>query len=537
MKNEIISTQMLLLLFLAFSAVTCKTAPQEQPQKPNIIFFIADDMYPEMFNCLPEGNGLNLTPNLDRLATEGVLMSNTYVTSPVCTPSRYNCLTGKYASRATNSSFVEYTKEQEWQTVIHWNTFITPNDKALPHYLKELGYTTGFAGKNHAMEGPKMYQFPDYWADAKSPEIDAKVKENYQRSVKAILDNGFDYAGGVYHDNPNFVGLGELAVQNTDWIAEAGLNFIEQNYKNPFYLYFATTIPHQPGEQERSWNANPLITANGYLDKAPDVLPARHTIPERTKAAGLEGKGKENLLWLDDALGAIIHKLEEKEILDNTIIFFFNDHGQKAKGTLYQGGVMSPCIVWKSGGFTCGNVSNAIVQNIDFAPTILDMAGGNTQKKAFDGKSFKSVLEGENPDTLRTLFFELGYARAIIKGDYKYLAVRYPDYAENMSKKDRAKALENYNAPRIIKKMGIVNPENPMAPYSHFSVVPGGEQAEHESYGKLPGYFDRDQLYNLKEDPNEEENLVNKEEYQNILLELKAELEKYLLQLPGKFDL
>jgi arylsulfatase A-like enzyme len=531
------------LLALAFIFVNCSSSnkPSDQntetAKQPNIIFFIADDMYPEMFNCLPEGKGQNLTPNIDRLAKEGVLMSNQYVVSPVCTPSRYNCLTGRYASRATNDAFVEFTEKQEGQTVIHWNSFITTNDKALPHYLKELGYTTGFCGKNHAMEAEQMYKFPDYWVDPKAPEIKAKVEENYQKSVKAILDNGFDYAGAVYHDNPNFVGLGHLAVQNTDWIAQAGLEFIDQNKDKPFYLYFATTIPHHPTEPERSWNANPLITANGFLEKAPDVLPARHTIAERTKAAGLEGKHKENLLWLDDALGALFNKLEEHDILDNTIIFFFNDHGQKAKGSLYQGGVVSPSLVWKKGGFKCGNVCETLVQNIDFAPTILEMAGGKVAENQFDGKSFKANLEGEAADSDRTFFFELGFARAIIKGDYKYYAVRYPDYADKRTKEERAEILEAYNAPRRIKKMGLANPDDPMAPYSHFSVIPGGQLAEHESYGKLPAYFDRNQLYNLKDDPTEQKNLADDEAYREIYKELKAELKKHLDEMPGKFEL
>lgn len=81
--------------------------------------------------------------------------------------------------------------------------------------------------------------------------------------------------------------------------------------------------------------------------------------------------------------------------------------------------------------------------------------------------------------------------------------------------------------------MGLANSENPMAPYSHFSVVPGGQLAEHESYGKLPAYFDRDQLYNLKDDPTEQNNLVNDEASQKIYKELKAELKKHLDEMPG----
>lgn len=522
-----------LIIFLLFVLTTFSS---EKPQKPNIIFFIADDMYPEMFNCLPQGKGKNLTPNLDRLASEGVIMQNQYVVSPVCTPSRYNCLTGNYASRSTCKPFLNKTRHEEGQTVIQWNSFITQNDKILPHYLKELGYTTGMVGKNHVIEANGLHGFPDFKAPASDPEVKRKVDENYQKVQQAILNCGFDYADGIYHNNPDFIGVEELAVQNLDWTTEAGLNFIDQSKDKPFFLYFATTIPHGPTNAKRSWEADPRITAKGYLDKAPDVLPARNLLTKRLREAGIEGREKENVLWLDDVLGTLIRKLEENSILDNTIIFFFNDHGQHAKGTLYQGGVLNPAIVWKKGGFECGHTSNASILNVDFAPTILEIAGAKKPDDAFDGKSFKSVLEGTNFESRESLFFELGYGRAVIKGDFKYYALRYPDYANSWTAAQRDSVLNAYNKTREFRNMAIVN-RDPEKPFSHLEVVPGGGQAEHESYGKLPAYFDADQLYNLKDDPDEMNNLATNPNHQKLLSEMKKELQKYLDDLPGKFEL
>ena len=523
-------------VFYLILVVFMACAPKQQTPKPNIIFFIADDMYPEMFNCLPQGKGKNLTPALDRLASGGVILENQYVVSPVCTPSRYNCLTGNFASRAANRQFLNKTKNEEGQTVIQWNTFITENDKILPHYLKELGYTTGMVGKNHVIEANGLKSFPDFSADANDPEIKEKVAENYRIVRQAVLRSGFDYADGLYHNNPNFIGVEELAVQNMDWIAEAGLKFIDQNKDNPFFLYFATTIPHGPTNRERSWGANPLITAKGYLDEAPDVLPARNTLTERLREAGITGHGKENVLWLDDALNALIKKLEEHGILNNTIIFFFNDHGQHAKGTLYQGGVLNPSIVWRQGGFQCGNLVGTPVSNVDFAPTILELAGAELEGDEFDGKSFKALLDSKKLQPRESLFFELGYARAVIKGNYKYYAVRYPSYATKMTEEERTKKLEAYNRGREFRNMRIVN-RDPAKPFSHLETVPGGGEAENQSYGKLPGYFDADQLYNLEEDPHELKNLANDPEYADILKEMKTELQKYLDDLPGNFNL
>ncbi len=511
---------------------------QKPDQRPNIIFFIADDMYPEMLNCLPQGKGENLTPNLDRLAREGVLMVNQYVTSPVCSPSRYSCLTGKYASRATNTSFVNFTKRNEGQTVIQWNTHLTAKDKALPHYLQEAGYTTGMVGKNHVIEAYDLQTFADYNADPQTPVNREKIESNYQKARTAILNCGFDYADAIYHNNPNFIGLAELAVHNLDWIAAAGLDFIEAHHSDPFFLYFATTVPHGPTADDRAWNADPHITAQGILDVAPTVLPPRHTIPERLVAAGLQGKGKENLLWLDDALGALIDKLESLKVLDNTIIFFFNDHGQHAKGTLYHGGAVSPSIIWKQGGFPAGSVLKTKVANIDFAPTILDLSKTDFDPSIFDGQSFASTLfgEAENLQNDRSLFFELGFARAIIQNDYKYLAVRYPEYASQRSDAERAEVLEQYNERRRFQNRHIVNTDRTQ-PYSHLTLIPGGMEAENESYGTRPGYFDLDQLYYLKDDPGEINNLANDPKYQDVLKGLRAELQEYLDNLPGKFDL
>ncbi|MCK5172618.1 MAG: sulfatase-like hydrolase/transferase, partial [Planctomycetes bacterium] len=137
------------------------TAKKTKPVKPNIIFFIADDMRPEMFNCLGQGKGRNLTPNIDRLVSEGTILTNQHVVSPVCTPSRYNCLTGRYASRATNEEFTSFTRKNDGQTVIQWNSFMTSKDVTLAKLLKRGGYTTGMVGKNHVVEVKDFYQFPD----------------------------------------------------------------------------------------------------------------------------------------------------------------------------------------------------------------------------------------------------------------------------------------------------------------------------------------------------------------------------------------
>lgn len=518
-----------------FSAALLAGAAVSTAERPNIVFFIADDMRPEMFNCLPQGKGKNLTPNLDRLAREGTRLTGQHVVSPVCTPSRYNCLTGRYASRATNPAFINSTERNEGQTVVGFNTHIMPDDVTLPRLLQQAGYKTGLAGKNHVIQAWGMESFPNYEGSAKDPENAAILERNYQTVRQKILNCGFDAAESVYHNNPSYIGLFEVAVQNMDWITQGGLNIIDRFKDDPFFLYFATTVPHGPANEARSWGADPLITARGYLDEAPNVQPPRSTIAERLNAAGLPVNNQTaNMLWLDDALGALIDRLETHGVLNHTVIFFFSDHGQNAKGTLYQGGVYDPSIVWKAGGFPCGSQTDALLSNVDFAPTILDLAGVAFDENAFDGKSFAPILNGEAPPQERVLYHELGYTRAIRKGDWKYLAVRYPDRYENMPLAERKAALEKWNAERRMRHQLVVT-EDPTAPFSHLTPVPGGGGAEFASTGKRPGYYDRDQLYNLAADPGEQVNLAGKPEYAAKLAEMKDLLEKHVQRLPGTF--
>ena len=532
-KNLILTAWIILLVPVALGLAA--DAPRAAG-RPNIVFFIADDMLPKHFNCLPEGRGKNLTPNIDRLWQEGTVMTGMHVASPICTPSRYNVLTGNYASRARNDFFRQRT-EREGQTVVEFNTHIVKGDITLQRLLNKAGYATGMVGKNHVVEVTDLKRFPDFDASARDPENVSRLKANHDHVCQALRETGFDYVDRVYHNNPDFLGLHEVAVQNMEWITEGGLKFIEQHQDRPFFLYFATTVPHAPSNAERSWNADPHITAVGYLDEPPDVQPPRSTIPQRLTAAGLPvDDDRANMLWLDDAVGALLNKLEEIGQLDNTVFFFFSDHGQMSKGTVYQGGVHDPCIVWRKGGFPAGSMSDALVHITDFAPTMLDMAGVEHADVRFDGESFLPYLQGKEQEPGRALYFELGYARGIRIGNWKYMAIRYPEAVENMSMEERKRVLEEWNAERRRKHLRIVT-EDPSKPFSHLTPIPGGGDAERSSTGSYPGYFDRDQLYDLSKDPDEQNNLAKDPEYKEQLEMMQRELQKILDTLPGKFPL
>ncbi|MHC4627261.1 MAG: sulfatase family protein [Planctomycetota bacterium] len=517
---------------IAFSTAPRRPVAAQSPRKPNIVFIIADDMKKHMFNCLPEGRGRNLSPNIDRLAAEGTLLMGQHVVSPVCTPSRFNCLTGRYASRSRSVNFLRSTR-RHGQTVIGWNTHILADDVTLPRLLKQQGYKTGIVGKNHVVSAPG-YEKLLYRADPMSPEAKARLAQNSREIKQALYACGFDYAASIYHNNPDGNGPRALGVHNLDWIVQGALDFIDENKDGPFFLYFASTVPHGPTTKDRSWGADPRITADGILDEPVNVLGRREDLPRRLKRAGIDQPGKENILWLDDAVGALIRRLERYGLDDNTIIFFFNDHGQDAKGTIYQGGVSNPSIVWRKGGFPCGPVSDALISNIDFAPTILDYAGRSVSRSDFDGRSFRPVLEATADKIHDSLYFEMGYTCGVLKGRWKYIALRYPEHARNMSLAERKRTLDRFNA-RQKERGKKVRCTDPLAPFSHISLIPGGGDAEAASTGKYAGYYDADQLYDLSADPGEQRNLINDFGHSEILREMKRELKKYLDQLPGGF--
>ena len=532
----------LLALLVVMSCSSNKkivTQKAKGDQRPNIVFFIADDMERDMFNCLDEGKGKNLSPNIDRLADEGVLLINQHVSSAVCTPSRYTCLTGQYASRSKAKQFTNFTKKMDGQTVVQWNSYIVPGQPTIGTYMKKLGYTTGFFGKNHAVEAPGWKKLP-LDTDPTDPEAVKVLKRNAAIISEQLKKCGFDYSGALYQDNPSYLGPEKLRVQNLDWITDKALEFLDKTKDEPVFLYYATTVPHGPSNAEQSWFGDRRVTAEGILDEPPHCLPPKETIPKRLIEAGFVKEGEKipdrlgNVLWLDDALGALIKKLDEQGKLDNTIIFFFNDHGQYAKGSVYEGGVSSPSIIWQKGGFKVGHRSDALVSNIDFVPTILDMSGGSYDTLAVDGESFLPVLNAEKDKIHNSLYFEMGFSRGILKDSFKYIALRYPQFAMNWTLEERKKKLDEWNNFRIKNKLRY-HFTDPSLPFSHLMLIPGGGDAEYPSTKRYKHYYDTDQLYDLRTDPGEQNNLFGDPRYKDKVKELQDELRKYLAKLPGKF--
>ncbi|MBF0198007.1 MAG: sulfatase-like hydrolase/transferase [Planctomycetes bacterium] len=505
-------------------------------EKPNVIFFITDDQPKELFNFTKEGRDQNLCPNIDKLWKEGVILEQHHVSSPVCTPSRFSCLTGAYASRSKCSWLTGPLKE-EGQTAVQWNSFIVPENDTVAKVFRKNGYRTGAVGKNHVVfcEGIEKIK-PKHNDDPRDPEVVAKLKK-ITDMLKVEYDKaGFDFAENIYHNNPYYIGPLELAVHNQEWVTEAALDFIDGADEDPFFLYFATTLPHSPEGKDRSWGADGRYTPEGIVEKEPvGGHPSRDSLEKRIADAGLKGGSKrEALLWIDDALGALLKKCEQENKLENTIIVFLSDHEMGAKGTVYQGGAHTTAFIWKHGGFKAGSRISSFTSNVDFAPTILDLAEISERPSPCDGISFAPELSGIKGLERDALYFEIGYARGVRIGDYKYVTLRYSEKAQNMPRAERQKRLDDFNL--VMRNQGKeVHNEDPMTPFSHMILIPGGSNADYGAIKNYPAYYESDQLYYLADDPNEQVNLADRPEYKSVLLRMQKALTEELERLPGNY--
>lgn len=502
--------------------------------KPNILFILTDDQHIDQWNFLPEGrneNGSpkNLCPTIDSLAGESVILGGLHCPSPLCVPSRFNYLTGQYASRAKNSWFQDLHK-LHGHTFIHQEPKLTPGISTLAKQLKSMGYSTGFVGKNHTVEVPDWHKLAVN-ADVRSDASVEQLHHNDSLVKNAFYQLGFDFADRIWHTNPMANGPKAISVHNMEWITGGALNFLEESGKNPFYLVYSTTVPHGP---RNGWKMDPLATPAGMLEKAPEIGTDRASIALRLKEKGLD-QSRGDLLWLDDNIAVIIQKLKEMKVLDNTIIVYVSDHAvESGKTTVYQGGMHTMGFIWGKD-FQNGIINNSLISTVDLVPTLMEAAGGNPQDYPYDGISILPVLKGKKEKVRETVYGEMGHSRTVIKGKYKYIALRYSDYTLNMSLSERKAWLEAANKYMISIGRKPFSDNDINGKFGHSGYIPDGWDHEKKPMKKYPAFFDADQLYNLETDPDEQNNLAYNPEYKEIVKEMKAELTVYLNQLPGGF--
>lgn len=492
----------------AYAKSASNKPSKKASSRPNIIIIYTDDMDHEHLSCY---GGKTPTPNIDSLAKDGIRFSRFYVASPVCVPSRYNAIAGRYASRSLRQ---QETCPPGGPINVGFEAGVL-GEKTMPQVLQANGYTTGMVGKWHIGVDPDPEKVPMY-SDPNDPKIKQILRKNYKDCVNSVKKSGFDYVASLWGLNP---GPGSkilpdtfwlplvLHVHNMEWITEGAVNFLEQQKPSkPFFLYIAPTLPHAPPATE-ALKTDPRTSSMGYLDKPPSTHPTRQEMLERTK--DLEPKAAASV-WLDENIGTILKTLEKQGLADNTIVFLASDNGRSGKGAAYDGAARTILIARWKGHVPSGTECNKLVENIDLAPTILELAGIKPPADlVLDGKSFMPVLQGKPGYQRDSLFIEITTERAVVTDDgFKYIAIRFtPEIQKEVDKGIR---------------------------YSHWG-LPVGKANSMGADKDFPGYFDQDQLYDLNTDPKERKNLASDPKHHDRLVRMQKLLREYSSRLPHTF--
>ncbi|MEX2370872.1 MAG: sulfatase-like hydrolase/transferase [Bacteroidales bacterium] len=485
---------------------------------PNIIMFVIDDTDKYQVGCY---GGPVYTPHIDQLAAEGLMFHNAHVNSTVCTPSRYSLTTGRFAGRSAYGDYLaDYPEGSQGHP--EFNVGLEHDYMNIGHALQSAGYTTGWVGKFHinadnTLQGGLTSQEKTYLKNA-SPD-DPVATDLFKREEQAyreyLVNKGFSWAKHIYEGNLN----PPFKEHNLEWTIEAALEFMDSAGAKPFYLHFNTTLLHGPDQSwERSFDY-PAYTGEGLTDGVFEAnMPPRSTIIERIESNGYNLKDNPaGITWLDDGVGAIMDKLDELGIADNTILVVLPDHGSANKASLFSmHGTNIPMIIRYPEKIEPGLESSSLVQAIDLVPTFYELGGVDLPEEYhIDGTSLTPLFNAPETKLHESLYFELGCARGVITDEYKYVAVRYTQ--------DRINSVlnipEDELKEKVIKELIYLD--------GHIGISTRGIKYS-------PEYLSPDQLYDWTTDPGELDNLAEDSSYQEVLGEMQDLLRGYLESFPGR---
>ncbi len=378
-------------------------------EKPNIVLILIDDLGWADLGCY--GNSFNETPNIDRLAREGMRFTNAYSACCVCSPTRASIMTGKYPARLHLTDFIPgHPRPWAKLKVPHVNLQLPLEEITIAESLKPAGYVSAAIGKWHL--GDRNF-YPD--------------KQGFDVS---IVSQGS-------HIYPDFRTTPKIRCEKGDYLAdvltEQAVKFIKDNQGRPFFLYLAHFAVHIPLQAKQDLLAR-------YSRKRPPHAGVNHPV----YAAMVQSA--------DESVGAITRRLDESGLADNTLVIFASDNGglikmfrgtgpvvtsndplRSEKGTQYEGGIRTPLIVRWPGKVTPGSTSDVPVSSIDFFPTILDATGIKLPAdNPIDGESLVPELTQKGTLKRDALYWHYPHyhhntpAGAVRQGDYK-LIKRYED--------------------------------------------------------------------------------------------------------------
>jgi arylsulfatase A len=373
------STRLLLSFSLGISAIIGNGCIEDKTI-PNIVFILADDMGYSQLGC--NGSDYYRTPNIDRLAEEGMRFTNAYAACPVCSPTRASIMTGKYPARLHLTDFIPGNSREDLPLLQpDWQKFLPLEEITFAELLKTRGYSTALFGKWHLSQEKMPPESLPYNPD----------KQGFDESFITYKPVSADVP------KPQLWQGAEDDAHNVDTITCLALDFLERHKEKPFFLFVSHNTIHDP-LKERS------AVIDRYETLKETEKPENHPVI----AAMIER--------LDNSCGRIFEKIKELGLEDKTVVIFFADNGgrhiyaaqtpfRSGKGWLYEGGIREPLIIKWKGKVKQGSISASMISSIDFFPSLLEIAGISEIPGNIDGKSFIPVLTDPGIEIHQDLFW------------------------------------------------------------------------------------------------------------------------------------
>lgn len=475
-RKNVVTAAAITLTILACLALAQNSATTQT--RPNFVFILVDDLRWDELGCA--GHPFIKTPNIDRIAKEGALFRNAFMTTPLCSPSRASFLTGQYAHTHGITDNVDHSRASH-----QLMTF--------PRLLQQSVHETAFIGKWHMGNDDTPRPGFDRWVSFKGQGtyLNPEINED-GRSIKPtgyITDILSGYAVEFIkrrHDKPFLVYLAHKAIhpevtQNDDGsinAANAELFIPAERHKS---LFAGATIPRR-----QNYGRAPL--GKPALERRIGNLPAlgKETV---TQDEAILGRAR-SLMAIDGGVGEILASLKATGQLDNTVIvftsdngYFYGEHGLSVERRLaYEESIRMPLLVRYPRTVREGTVRDEIALNIDLAPTLLEIAGVSVPR-AMQGRSLVPLLEGKRPAWRNSFLIEY--------------------YSDKVF-------------PRILQ-MGYKAVRNDRWKYIHYVELDG-----------------MDELYDLRADPLEMKNVIHEPAARKALGEMKHEMERLLNETSPK---
>ncbi len=475
--------------------------------RPNVLFIMSDD---HAYQAISAYDGTrNRTPNIDRLATEGMRFDRCYVTNSLCGPSRACILTGKYSHK---NGFYDNTSGRQFDG----------SQMTFPKLLRSAGYQTAIIGKWHLGSEPTGF---DYWdilpgqGQYYRPDfISAKGRRSVPGYVTDIItDLALDWLKNKRDPRRPFLLMvhnkaphrpwepapEKLADREQDNIPEPATLFDNYDHRGTSAHRAAMRISQMSPESDvKLWDATSRARKFLYNRMSDDEKSAweKHVDPRLGHYEEADPLGKDRTRWfyqlfmkdylrciesVDDNVGKLLKYLDDSGLAKNTIVvytsdqgFYLGEHGWFDKRFMYEESLRTPLLVRWPGVVKPGSVEGRIVSNIDFAPTFLQAAGASVPKE-IQGRSFVPILRGEHPSDWRKSFY------------YHYYEDKDADH-------------------HVAKHEGVTTGK---AKLIHFYTL------------------DEWELYDLEKDPHELVNVYGKPEYAEVQKELTSELERLRQEL------